>query len=147
DDRLVDPVEELGQELALEDLLDGAADAVLVAGLRQAGDLLAAEGAGHDDDRVAEVDRGALAVGQAAVGEELEQDVEDVAMGLLDLIEQEDRVGSSTDGLGEPAPLLVADVARRGADQSGDVVALAELAHVEPDHGGLAVEEELGQGL
>ena len=98
-------------------------------------------------DGVAEVDRAALAVGQAAVVEHLEQDVEDVAVGLLDLVEQDDRVGPAADRLGEPAAFLVADVAGRGADQPGDVVPLAELAHVEADHRRLAVEEELGQRL
>ena len=82
-----------------------------------------------------------------AVVEDLEQDVEDVAVGLLDLVEQDDRIRPAADRLGEPAPFLVADVARRRADQPGDVVPLAEFAHVEPDHGRLAVEEELGQGL
>ena len=108
---------------------------------------MAAEVRGHDDHGVAEVDRPALAVGQSAVVEDLEQDVEDVPVGLLDLVEQDDRIGPPADGLGEPAAFLVADVAGRGADQAGDVVPLAELAHVEPDDGGLAVEEELGEGL
>ena len=120
---------------------------VLVAGPGQLGDDLAAEVGGHDDDRVAEVDGPPLAVGQPAVVEDLEQHVEDVAVGLLDLVEQDDRIGPAADRLGEPAAFLVADVARRGADQPGDVVPLAVLAHVQPDHGRLAVEEELGQGL
>ena len=40
--------------------------------------IRAAEVAGHDDDRVLEVDRASLAVGQPPVVEHLQQDVEDV---------------------------------------------------------------------
>jgi hypothetical protein len=47
-----------------------------------------ADVAGHDDDGVLEVDRAALAVGQAAVVEQLEQHVEDVRVRLLDLVER-----------------------------------------------------------
>ena len=45
---------------------------------------------GHDQHGVLEVDRAALAVGQAAVVHHLQQDVEDVGVGLLDLVEQDD---------------------------------------------------------
>ena len=147
DDRLVDPVEELGKERGREHVLDLAPHRGLVAGSGQVGDDLAAQVRGHDDDGVAEIDGPPLAVGQPAVVEHLEQDVEHVAVGLLDLVEEHDRVGPAADRLGEPAPFLVADVAGRSADQAGDVVPLAVLAHVEADHGRLAVEEELRQGL
>ena len=53
----------------------------------------AAEVRGHDDDRVAEVDGAALAVRQPAVVEHLEERVEDVGVRLLDLVEENDRVG------------------------------------------------------
>ena len=56
-------------------------------------DVLAADVRGHEQDGVAEVDRPALAVGQAAVVEYLEQDVEDVRMRLLDLVEEHHAVG------------------------------------------------------
>ena len=53
-------------------------------------DELAADVRGHDDDGVLEVDGAALAVGEAAVVEDLQQDVEDVVVRLLDLVEQDD---------------------------------------------------------
>ena len=70
---------------------------------------------GHDDDGVAEVDRAALGIGQAAVVEDLQQHVEDVGVRLLDLVEEHDRVRLAAHGLGQLAALLVADVAGRGA--------------------------------
>ena len=50
-------------------------------------DVLAADVAGHDDDGVAEVDGATLAIGQAAVVQHLQQHVEHLDVGLLDLIE------------------------------------------------------------
>jgi len=51
-------------------------------------DHAAAHVARHDDDRVLEVDRAALAVGQAPVVQYLQQHVlKDIGMGLFDLVE------------------------------------------------------------
>lgn len=82
-----------------------------------------------------------------AVVEDLEQDVEDLGVGLLDLVQQDDAVRAAADRLRELAALLVADVAGRGADEPRDAVLLAVLAHVDADHGPLVVEQEVGEGL
>ena len=121
----------------LADVLEGTVGHVL--------DDLAAQVRGHDQDRVPEVDSAALTVGQAAVVEQLEQDVEHVRVRLLDLVQEDDRVRPPADRLGELATLLVAHVARRRADQPGHGVALLVFRHVETGQGLLVVEEELGQ--
>ena len=90
-DDLVDPVEELGPEERRR---------------------VAGEVARHDEHDVREVDGAALAVGEAAVVEHLQQHVEHVGVRLLDLVEEHDRVGPAAHRLGELAALLVADVAR-----------------------------------
>ena len=102
--------------------------------------------AGHDDEGVAEVDGAALAIGEAAGVEDLEEDVVDGGVGLFDFVEEDDGVGAAADGLGELAALVVADVAGRGADEAGDGVLVEVLGHVEADHGVLVVEEEFGEG-
>ena len=84
---------------------------------------------------------------RTSVVEHLEEGVEDLRVGLLDLIQQDDRVRTSAHLLGELPALLVADVARRRPDEAADGVALLVLAHVDADHRGLVVEEELGQRL
>src|SRR5438270_396975 len=76
------------------------------------GQVRRADVAGHDDDRVLEVDDPALGVGQTAVFHDLKQDIEDVGVSLLDLVKQHDRVRPAAHGLGELAALLIADVAR-----------------------------------
>ena len=101
---------------------------------------------GHDEHRVLEVHGAALAVGQPAVVEDLEQDVEHVVVGLLDLVEQHDRVGPAAHRLRELAALLVAHVPRGRADEPGHRVLLHVLGHVDADERVLVVEEELGQG-
>ena len=82
-----------------------------------------------------------MRVRHAPVVENLEQHVEDVVVGLLDLVEQDHREGLSPHGLGELAALLVADVAGRGPDQARDGVLLHVLAHVDPDDVVLGVKE------
>jgi hypothetical protein len=47
----------------------------------------------HDEDGVAEVDRAAFAVREAAVVHDLQKDVEDIAVSFLDLVKKHDRVG------------------------------------------------------
>ena len=81
----------------------------------------------------------------APVVEDLEQYVEDVGVGLLDLVEEDHAVWPASHGLGELARLLVADVAWRGADQARDCVLLLVLGHVDPDQGVLLAEEVLGE--
>src|SRR5919202_2289045 len=100
----------------------------------------------HDDHRVLEVHRPSLRVGETPVVQDLKEDVEDVRVGFLDLVEEDHAVGPPTHRLGELASLLVADVARRGADEPGDCVSLLVLAHVYLDEGLLLTEEELGEG-
>ena len=100
DDGVVHAVEELGPEVLLQLLLDlGLHPVVGALGLARPGepdghalgDVPGAEVGRHDDDRVLEVDHPALGVGQAAVFKDLQQRVEDVRVGLLDLVEQDHR--------------------------------------------------------
>ena len=94
-----------------------------------------ADVAGHDDERVLEIHGAALAVGEAAVVQHLEEDVEDVGVGLFDFVEQDHAVGAAADGFAQLAAFLVADVAGRRADEPGDGVLLHVFAHVNADHG------------
>ena len=64
----------------------------------------------HDDDGVAEVHFSSGGIGHVPVFEHLEQHVEDIGVGLLDLVEQHDRIGSAPHLLGELAAFVVADV-------------------------------------
>jgi DNA invertase Pin-like site-specific DNA recombinase len=83
-------------------------------------------------DGVPEVDRcGRSESVRRALLQDLEEHVEDVGVGLLDLVEQHDASRAAAHRLGELAALLVAHVARGRADQAADVVLLHVLAHVE----------------
>ena len=77
--------------------------------------------------------------------EDLEEQLHDVGVGLLDLVEQDDAVRLAADGLGQHAPLAVADVARRRALQARDGVRLLVLRHVDRDQVPLAAVERVGQ--
>ena len=76
-----------------------------------------AQVAGHDDDGVSEIDGPSVAIGQPPVIQYLEQDVKDVGMGFFDLVEEHHPVGPAAYRFGELSTLVVAHVARRGADE------------------------------
>jgi len=99
----------------------------------------------HDDDGVTEVNGVAEAVGELAVFEYLQQDVEDVWMRLLDFVEEDYGVRSAANALGELTAFFVADITRRCTDELGDRVLLHEFGHVEADQRFFAAEEEFGQ--
>ena len=73
----------------------------------------------HDDYGVFEVDGAALIVGQAAVIEKLQQDVEHIRMSLLYLVEEDNAVRLAADRLGQLASLVISDVPWRSSYQSG----------------------------
>ena len=68
-------------------------------------------------------------------------------MRLLDLVEQDHLVRPPPHRFGERAALLVADIARRRADQPRDRVLLHVFRHVDADQRVLVVEQECGQRL
>ncbi len=74
-----------------------------------------------------------MGVGDLAVVQNLQQDVQHIRMGLLDLVEENDGVGLAADLLGQLARLVIAHVARRGAHETGDGVLLHKLRHIQTD--------------
>ena len=111
---------------------DGAGAQLARAGVRR-----------HDQHDLAEVGLAAVVVGQRRVVHHLQQDVEDVGVRLLDLVEQQHRVGMLADRVDQQAALLEADVSRRRADQPRDGVLLHVLAHVEAHELVAEVQREL----
>ena len=120
----VEAVEELRPECLLELVQDAAphplvlligAAVVLDHGREAHRQRLAHAGhtqvAGHDDDGVGEVHGLALGVGEASVLQDLEQHVEDLWVGLLDLVQQDHGVGPASDSFGQLASFVVSDVA------------------------------------
>jgi len=70
-------------------------------------------------------------VGELAVIHDLQQDVEQVRMGLLNLVQQQHAMRMLVDRVGQEAALVEPDIARRGADQARDRVPLHVFRHVE----------------
>ena len=68
-------------------------------------------------------------------------------MCFFDLVEQHDRIRPATDFLSELTAFLKADVARRSADQSADIVLLHVFAHVDLDERFGVAKHELRKGL
>ena len=93
-----------------------------------------ADVAGHDHNRVLEIDRPPLPVRQPAIIEHLQQNVENVVVRLFDFIEQHHTVRAPADCFAELPAFFVADVAGRRANQPRHGVFLHVLAHVDPHH-------------
>src|SRR5689334_4650051 len=144
DDRVVHAIQELGPE-GLPQQLEHLGLHLLPVLRAHLQDVLRADVGGHDQDRVPEVHRASLGVGQPALVQDLEQHVEHIRMRLLDLIEQHHRVRPPPDRLGQLATFLVPDIAGRGPDHAGDRVPLHVLGHIEAHHRLFVVEQEVGQ--
>mmetsp|Transcript_123260 Transcript_123260/g.359895 ORF Transcript_123260/g.359895 Transcript_123260/m.359895 type:complete len:512 (+) Transcript_123260:38-1573(+) len=153
-DRLVDAVEELRPEDSRHGLLDRVQhllllllDVCIVQVHAQLRDGLAPDVRGHDDDGVLEVHGAALGVRAPAVVQDLQEQAEDVGVGLLHLVEEDDAVRAAPHGLCELPALLVAHVAGWRPGEPRDRKLLHVLAHVDADDRLLGVEEPLGQRL
>ena len=79
-----------------------------------------------------EVDLLAVVIRQLPVVHDLQQDVEQIGMGLLDFVEQEHGMRMLVDGIGEQPALIEPDIARRRTDQPRNRMTLHVLRHVEP---------------
>jgi len=139
DDDLVETVEEFGTEMVLQLRLEHFLHLIV-------GDRIIAlpepelvlvrnpvgpDVAGHDEDHVFEVHMPPERVGQAPFLHDLQEHVEHIGVGLLDFVEEDDRIGPAADSLGELAAFFITDVARRGADQPRNIVLFHVLGHVQ----------------
>src|SRR5258706_5055069 len=117
DDHFVNAVDELWSEtLFAQALAHQALHAILVHAVKfmQPGGT---DITGHDNDRVFEIDRATLSIGQASIVEDLQQHVEDLRRGLFDLVEEYNAKGPAANRLGKLTSLLIADIAWRGTNQ------------------------------
>ncbi len=107
---------------------------------------LAAEVAGHNNHRVAEVHRAALTVGQTAIIQQLQQGIEDLRVGFFDLVKQHHAVGAAADRFGQLAAFFKPNITGRRAEEPADGVFLLIFGHINPHHGVFVIEEESRQG-
>jgi len=101
---------------------------------------------GQDDDRVFEIDAAPFPVLHLPLVEDLEEELQDVGMGLLDLVQENDGVGLSPDGFRQNATFPVSHVARRRPLQRGNRVGFLKLRHVDGDQVSLPPIQEVGKG-
>ena len=110
-------------------------------------DILRAEVGGQDQNGVLEVHRSALRIGDPAIVQHLQQDVEHVGMRLLHLVEQDDGVGLAAYRFGQLAAFFISHVSGRRANQTGHGVFLHVFGHVDTHHVVLVVKQRLRQRL
>ena len=66
-------------------------------------------------------------------------------MGLFNFVEQDDGIGFAPDLFRQLPGLVIADIARRRADNPGDGMLFHKLRHIEPDQGLGRVEQLAGE--
>jgi hypothetical protein len=132
DDR-IEPVAEFRREQPVDGFLVVPGAARMAKAHCRLGEVGRAGIGGHDQDDVAEIDLLAVVIGQFSVIHDLQQDVEQVRMGLFDFIEQQHTVRRLVDAVGQQAALVEADIAGWRADQARNGVPLHVFRHVEPD--------------
>src|SRR5262249_7080914 len=84
-----------------------------------------------DKDHLAEIRFTTVVIRQGGIIHHLEQNVEEILMGLLDLVQEKDRMGMAVDGVRELTSLIESHIARRRTDEAGGPVLLHVLTHVE----------------
>ena len=146
---LVQTVEELRPEGAAQQRANLLLGTFLngTVGVDAVQDILRAEVGGQDQNGVLEVHRSALRIGDPAIVQHLQQDVEHVGMRLLHLVEQDDGVGLAAYRFGQLAAFFIAHVSGRRADQTGHGVFLHVFGHVDTHHVVLIVKQRLRQRL
>ena len=111
-DLRVEAVAELGAEELLVLAVDARLVAIVPAGAaeahRAALQVAHPDVARHEEHDVAKVGRLAVVVGEPPVVHHLQQNVEDLRVGLLDLVEQQDRVRRLRDRVRQQAALVEA---------------------------------------
>ena len=135
-DDLVEPVEEFGPEVRPHHFHHLRLDLLDAFVLAQPGEILRPQVRRQNDDRIGKIDRATLPVGQPPVVEHLQQHVEHIAVGLLDLVEQYHLVGPPPHRLGQHPAFLITDIARRRADQPRHRMLFHIFGHVDPHHRG-----------
>mmetsp|Transcript_80341 Transcript_80341/g.203187 ORF Transcript_80341/g.203187 Transcript_80341/m.203187 type:complete len:256 (+) Transcript_80341:514-1281(+) len=101
----------------------------------------------HDDQSIGKGDSAALGVCEPAIVQHLQHHVENIRVGLLNLVEEHEGIRPPADSLRECAAVAVADVARRGAYKLGHRMLLHVLTHVQADHCLLGAKEGRRQDL
>ncbi len=104
--------------------MDGTHDEVLGSGFDGSFAHIVQEGstevAGHDDNRVLEVDNTALAIRKTAIVEDLQEQLYEFSGGLLDFVDKDDGVWLATNVLRKLASLIVTNVTRGRSNESRD---------------------------
>src|SRR5947209_3025785 len=95
---VIDAIQELRLEMLMQDLRNSFAHLAIV--VFDFPNLARAEIRRHDQNRVLEMNCASLRISQSPVVENLQQHIEHIRMRLLDFVEKDDRVGTTTNSFG-----------------------------------------------
>src|SRR5690625_110172 len=140
DNHIIHPVDELRSEMTSQHIHDVALQLLITGGSDPLLNHAGAEVGRHHDNRIAEIYGTTLRIGQPAIIQHLQQDIEDIRMSLFHLVQQNHRIGLAAHGFREIAALLVADVTWWRPNQPSHRMLLHVFRHIDAHHGLFGVE-------
>lgn len=96
---------------------------------------------GHDDNRVPKVHYTSLAICEASIVEDLQEEGHEFAAGFFNLVDQDDGVRFAADVFGKLTTFAVPNITRRGADEATDRMLLRIFGTVDTNHGVRRIKE------
>ena len=93
-----------------------------------------AEVAGHDDDRIAEIYRTSLGIGQPSIIQDLQEKIEEIRRCLFYFIEQHDTIRFFPYCVSKLCSFFIPHISRRSTDQAGYAVLFHILTHIDAYH-------------
>ncbi len=98
----------------------------------------------EDDNCVTEINCPAFGIRQPAVIENLQQDIEYFRVRFLNLVKEDNRVRAMTHHFCQIASFVIADIARRRADEFGNTVLFHKFRHINANERFVVIKQELG---
>ena len=95
----------------------------------------------QDNNGIFEIDGTSLRVGNSAVIEYLQQDIEDIRVCLFDFIEQDNRIWLSADSFGQLTAFFISDISGRRTDQARYRIFFHIFRHIDADQIFLVIKQ------
>ena len=99
----------------------------------------------HDQNHITEINMTTERIGQTSLFHHLQQGIEDIRVSFFDFVQQHHAIRTSTNLLGQLTAFFVADVSRRGTDQTRKVVFLHVFRHIDRHEGFFVTEHKFGE--
>ncbi len=142
DDRLIETVQKLWPEVRTYSIVHIAFCITRIRAFRQLAERLCPKVGRQDNQRLLEVHRATLTIGQHSIIEHLQEHVEHIWMRFFHLVKEHDLIRAAPHCFGQYAALIVAHIAGRSTNETRDRMFLHELGHINAHHRTVVIKEK-----